>query len=254
MAKGGDGFWVGLEISLAGKAVQPPVPSGRMVSVPDDELDDEPDHLEAHAKSEEVPFPGALFIEYRDSKGQLSQRRIICREYDASTRLLRAVCQERKALRSFRVDRIELACCTVTGEVFEIEEVLTHLLSRGVGALDGRLRRVVLVLVYLMRCDRDVADEELEVLERAITSFALRFAGDDATVADGLRMANLAAPTDKDFLKALQWVSRHPERRKLAAFIRQWAHEMVVADGVLAFEEHVAGRAIDEALQALEAQ
>tara|TARA_R100001086_G_scaffold198310_1_gene114642 strand:- start:510 stop:1274 length:765 start_codon:yes stop_codon:yes gene_type:complete len=73
------------------------------------------------------PLDGQCFmIEYRDSAGRSSCRRIVALNYKRGPSgdwLLGAQCLERKAYRTFRVDRID-CCIDLDGEVFETRHFL----------------------------------------------------------------------------------------------------------------------------------
>lgn len=73
--------------------------------------------------------PYFLMIEYRDSRGQVTQRRITTRtvvEQDG-VRYLQAVCHERHALRSFRLDRI-ICFISQDGEVEDTQAWFDYIL------------------------------------------------------------------------------------------------------------------------------
>lgn len=234
------GFGEGLSGARAMRVV-PSVPPGRTSVVPDIDL---PDHQSTRRSAASGM---GLFIEYVDAKGCASARRIACRNVDPVQGLLTAWCFEREALRQFRIDRIESAACTETGEVFELAELMATMASRGLPANDPRLARILVVLTFLMRCD-GVHARELECIEQAVTSFALRFDGDDALVEQGLRLGNTLAPDGRDFLRTLGWLIRRPDAPELAVFLRRHAAAVIDADGSHSAGELRFGMELDDLL------
>lgn len=219
----------GIRAFVAGKRVVPPVPPGRTVLL----------------VAEEVPVASAkrdgtaslsLFIEYLDAKGARSERRIACQSYDRSVDMITAYCFEREALRQFRCDRIVSAACTETGELFDLADLTERLRARGLPVRDAGLNAALKLLTFLMRCD-GIHAQEAVVLEEAITSYALRFDGDDAMVDLALRQSRTMAPDEHDFLRALRFVALRRDGPALARFIRSQAQRMIDADGLHSAEE-----------------
>lgn len=225
------------------KCVIPPVPPGRTVSIAGE---DEP----AQESERDGTAALALFIEYRDARGVMSARRIACRSFDTSRESLTAYCFERQAMREFRVDRIVSAACTQTGEFFELSELLVRLRDGSTPVRDSGLNLVLRFLTFLMRCD-GVHWKEPEVLEQAITSYAMRFDGDDAMVDQAMRQAPTMAPDETDFIRALYSIGKHPDRVRLARFIQQHARNIIEADGVISEEEARLGMELDAVLRKL---
>lgn len=214
---------------LSGKRVVPQVPPGRVVVLDGDED-------EARSDERSGISPLALFIEYRDAKGTLSARRIACRSFDVSTGRLTAWCFERQALREFRFDRIVSAACTETGEFHDVADLAAMLSEGGLPVRDGGLNLVLRFLVFLMRCD-GTHRREMDALEQAVISYALRFDGDDALVDRAMRQARSMAPDEQDFLAGLHVLRRHPDRARLAPFIARQACAIIDADGRISDEE-----------------
>lgn len=251
-------IWDRLVEAVTGKSVVPPVPEGKAVILPvqDDELEivaAEPLPVLAEPENDNEPIPLAIFIEYIDAKGEGSARRILCRKIDLDAGTILAFCHERTAMRCFRIDRIQTAWSVETGEEYPLGNLPQRLINGGLPTEDKKLVRLLTILVYLMRCDHFVVREELEMLERAVTSYVLRYGGDDAAVESALDLAVGMAPSDRDFLLAVRWVSRLAGGGQFAAFVRQWSHQIVIADGVLTHQEAAAGHVIDAALRTIEA-
>lgn len=230
----------GIASLVAGKRVVPPVPPGRAVVI-----DGEDDPADSDQRDETASL--ALFIEYRDAKGAVSARRIVCRSYDQGRDIITAWCFEREAMRQFRIDRIATAACTETGEVYDLGALAAMLRAGGLPVRDSGLNLVLRFLTFLMRCD-GVHHSEREALERAITSYALRFDGDDEMVEQALRQARTMAPDERDFLNALYSIGKRPDRARLARFIRQHARAVIDADGVISAEEARFGAELDSVL------
>ncbi|MEO8530855.1 MAG: hypothetical protein ABI459_06515 [Deltaproteobacteria bacterium] len=129
--------------------------------------------------------PIFLLIDYVDSEGVSSSRRILIHGYEMRPDrcLLLAHCYERKTSRSFRADRI-LQAVTADGEVFTGEQLLRDLLdvdppARGVSApvpagptlrrqIDLEIRPAVTLLVAAGRIDDDYVPVEMEVIHHYI--------------------------------------------------------------------------------------
>lgn len=231
---------------VAGKRVVPPVPPARVVVLGSEEAAPISPRRDGTASL-------SLFIAYVDSKGETSERRISCRNYDRSADIINAWCFERDALRAFRVDRIESAACTETGEFFELEELVARLRAGGLPVKDQGLNADLKILVFLMRCDGIHAREQA-VIEAAITSYALRFDGDDAMVETALRQSRTMAPDERDFLKALRFISLRRDGPALARFVRSHAQRMIDADGQHSPEEARFAVELDEVLSAVAAR
>lgn len=225
---------------VRGKRVVPPVPPGRTIVIADT---DEP---ATGARRDRISSFG-LFIAYVDAKGDTSERRIVCRSYDRSSDMINAWCFERSALRSFRCDRLVSAACTETGEFFDLDELVAMLRSRGLPVKDAGLNAALKILTFLMRCD-GIHPNEAVALESAITSYAVRFDGDDAMVDLAMKQARTMAPDERDFLKALRFVTLRPDGPALARFIRTQARLMIDADGAHSPEEASFAIEVDAAL------
>jgi hypothetical protein len=231
---------------VAGKRVVPPVPPGRtVVLVAEDAAVLSPRRDGTASLS--------LFIEYVDAKGDRSERRIGCRSYDRSTDIINAWCFERSAVRAFRCDRIASAACTETGELFDLADLIQRLRARGLPVRDAGLNAVLKLLTFLMRCDGVHPDEQL-VIEEAITSYALRFDGDDAMVDLALRQARTMAPDEHDFLRALRSITLRRDGPALARFVRSHAQRVIDADGRHSAEEARFGMELDQLLSKVAAK
>lgn len=236
----------GLLEAISGKRVVPGLPPGRSVLL---EGEDEPGRSERRDGTAAL----GLFIEYVDAKGAPSHRRIACRHYDASIDTITAWCFEREAPRAFRVDRIAAAYCPETGEGFDLDQLVFTLRRRGLPLSTTGLNVSLRLLTFLMRCD-GVHVAEWPVLEAAVTSYAIRFDGDDEMVAQGMRMARSLAPDEDDFVRGLRWMRMRRDGPELARFVRRHSARIIDADGRHSGEELTLGIEIDQTLGAIAAR
>jgi len=237
-------MFAGLVDKLKGRRVVPPVPPGRVAMVPRD------DAVE-HGESSGPGMARALFIEYRDAKGQVSNRRIACKRFEPATDTVLAWCFERKAYRRFKLAGILTAACPETGEVYPLPMALAMLRGEAPARHDERLVCFVTLLVFIMDCDREAHALEMEAIDDAVAIYALRFDGDDAMIAEGRELAETLAPDSDDFVEALEWMARQPDRERLARLIDRQVENVIVADQRIASEEAYFGGILRAALQAM---
>ncbi len=237
---------VRLQSLIGNRRVVPPLPSGSTIEV----LADEPQN-EATDFGAVIQIPQALFIAYRDSAGRISQRRIACRKFEPATGTVLAYCYERRALRRFVAERVDLWACPSTGEVFSTAEVIAVLQSGGDPVGDPRLSRLLLVLVFVMLCDREAHQLEKDAIERAVTSFALRFDGDDHLVGQAVKVASRMVPDVNDVIGAIRWIAQSPDALKLANLLSRWIDDVVMADERITSEEAVFAGEFKDALAAV---
>lgn len=214
---------------IRGKRVVPSVPQGHAASV-----GSEPEQRVSPRRDGSSGL--ALFIRYEDGSGEISQRRIRCASFDPGHDALNAYCFEREAPRQFRLDRISEAICTETGEVIALARLLESLRARGMPMDDPRLARMLCILVFVMRCD-GVNQREIEALEQAVTSFALRFDGCDEMVEQGNLLSGTLAPDSRDFMRAVNWLHWRKDGAELARFLKMQLRQMIDADGQHSAEE-----------------
>lgn len=235
-----------LRTKLGHRRVVPPLPNGAAARLPAE--DDIESDLEGGAES----VPLALYIAYIDAKGQPSERRIVCKKFDITNRSILAFCLERRAYRRFKVDRITACICSRTGEILEIND----LFDRATAGIDGqyeRLAHFLSVLIFLMQCDREAHPLEMEVIGEAANSYALRFDGDDSTVAFGCQLAARLAPDTDDMIRSLEWINRRPDRVALARTLNPFVERVIVADGRITSEEALFGGYVRDALRQITA-
>lgn len=210
------------------------------LSVPEFDEDEEADKLE------EIEKVGGLsvIIEYTDSKGATSQRLITCRNLSvrAGKDYINAYCHNRKAPRSFRIDRIKNIFDSKTGEClspaqaffanFEPDKNARSGLTWGLSV--GRRADLIALLnalVFVARSDKEFHPSEREVLEQSLASFWLRLeiAG-DPDFDDILDYADRLAPDGETF-----WVAMHrfKEDPTLSEIFSRQANLLIQADGII---------------------
>lgn len=227
------------------RRIVPVVPGGRAIQLPADD-----DAELASEASGDRGMAYAYFITYRSAAGEISNRRIAPRRYEPATQTVLAWCFERQSPRRFRIDRIETVVDVGTGEVIETEGWI-GLLRGGVAQHDERLRRIVTILVYLMRCDREVHPMEVEVIDAAAASFALRFDGTDELVGAARTLARGLVPDGEDVARAIQWIHRHDDRARIARLMLPFIDQVIMADGRIASEEAYCGGLLKDGFAAM---
>lgn len=178
----------------------------------------------------------AGFIRYVDSGGEVSERRIVCRGIHGYGRAeqVAAICCEKRAHRSFRIDRIQELICLETGEVLDpamhFEQLRLH------GALkvtDKALTDFGRVLVFMAKCDGAVHPLEIEAVHDALGRYVLRIGGDDRTLEAAVKNVGKIAPDGDDLVEALQRLSRHQDARQVARLVLDGIGSISMADGHL---------------------
>jgi len=189
-------------------------------------------------------------IEYRDSKGQLSARRITVwglKSGIGSVPVLVATCHERRAQRTFRVDRI-LACVDYDGVVHDdVPAFLSETLGMTEAAATrtskpedaanwSRIRRLVqkeaILLTALSHSDGLMHQLEIEVTlrrcEQIIQKQGLYL--NEACLRSLERYLRRLRPTERDIAEALEVVTRS-DPRDIISFLTSSVH-LIDADGI----------------------
>ncbi|MEO5605584.1 MAG: hypothetical protein ABIR02_08230 [Novosphingobium sp.] len=207
--------------------------------MPDHDADEPVTAGPAHGAVHAPADPLGLFIAYVDAKGARSERRITARQLSGEPPrlLLLAFCHERKAMRSFRFDRIVEAVCAETGEVYLAAKLLEALAGEGLAPIPHRLRRAVNVLVFLMRCDGHAHPAEWAAIDDALARYMLRFGGGEADHARAMDYAREIAPDCNDFLIAMRSFTHDPEVAQLGRWLDQALAGIIDADGTQSAEE-----------------
>lgn len=230
-----DGWLQRLARQLSGKRVTPKLPDDRKVLLP------ESDALEPDAEVDadrQPAVPLGLFIAYQNAKGELSQRRITVRQLTGEPpQLMLAYCHERRAIRSFRFDRIIEAMDPDTGELFAPAALLQLVTEGGARPVDPATRRIVNILVFIMKCDGHAHAAEWSVIEEHLTSWTLRNGGDDEDLEAALNLARHVAPDADDFLAGMRSFASSREAGAFGRFLARAIGAVVDADGVMHPEE-----------------
>ncbi|WP_292959671.1 TerB family tellurite resistance protein [Novosphingobium sp. UBA1939] len=214
---------------MKGKAVPVPLPSWCNPKIAEiEEL--------IEVKQRDASSSWAGYIRYTDAQGEMSERRIVCRSIEGygKAETVNAWCCERKASRSFRIDRMAELVCLETGEVLDpiqhFEQLRLH------GALkvkDKSLNDFGRILVFMARCDGEVHPLEAESVDEALERYILRFGGDDRMLASAQANIGKIAPDGDDFVASLDRIQHHPEARSLSRLLLDCVSNVASADGEL---------------------
>lgn len=184
-----------------------------------------------------------MSIRYRDSKGQASERQIVCRRLESygETAQLVAWCALRNRQRNFRVDRILSAWDSANGQVFEPgSALLDHfILDR---ESSGRYRfglspqrfevfnAALNVMAFVARCDGNWHVLEAEAIEDFVVAcwMRLELPGDLDLNAVAAHVARLS-PDDEVLWKAVETCAANPV---LAKLIVRHLGNIIDADGI----------------------
>lgn len=182
----------------------------------------------------------AGYVRYIDSKGDLSERRVVCRAIEGYGRAETVLgwCCERKAPRRFRVDRMQELVCLETGEVLDPISHFEQL--RLFGALkvqDKALADFGRVLAFMARCDGEMHPLEAASIDGALERYVVRFGGDDRMLEDATRNIRKIAPDGDDFVGSLGRLQRHPDARQIGRLMLDCVGQVTDADGVLQRQE-----------------
>lgn len=184
-----------------------------------------------------------LLIQYKDSNSGISERQIICHrlEVKAGKSYVIARCMLRKQSRSFRLDRIQQAVDTITGEVFSpgeafferyapdsISESAFHfgLAPRQYADFNAALN----VLAFIARCDDCFDISENEAIENFATSWWMRSEISKPLDLDEVRRHVLRLAPDAETM----WVSlqRCMQSDTIAYMLQRHICAVIDADGM----------------------
>ncbi|MBX9661908.1 hypothetical protein [Novosphingobium sp.] len=239
------GFLDRLAAAVAGKAVPVPMPAWVQPSVPDVE------EIIA-AKERDASSSYAGFIRYTDADGVMTARRIVCRSITGYGRpeTVTAWCCERKAMRSFKIERISELVCLETGEVLDPAGHFDQLWMHGaLKVADKALNDFGRVLAFMARCDGSVHPLEADSIEHSLERYIVRFGGDDRMLGSALANIGKIAPDGDDLVISLGRLVRHAEARKLARLLLDCVGEVTAADGRYAPSEIEWAEVVTEGLK-----
>lgn len=220
---------------------EPSFPKGRTAKI----ADDDPEQQEANSQASDT-LSSALFIAYKNSKGEVSERRIAVKAIHRNTNdtiMISAYCYERRAFRTFRADRIIEAIDLATGEVIDTEDAILECFD--IAATDiaddpraatrealKKCRHVVNILTYLARCDGYFHQNEENVIIHYIVEQCFDYKFDDDYLISRIR--GLYPDTDT-FFDSLDYLEeKDPESLKKLA---RYAAQLVQADGEIVAAE-----------------
>lgn len=237
-----------LSDAVRGKAVPVPMPDWARITLTE-EVDE---IIEAKARDQSSSWAG--YIRYVDTKGDLSERRIVCRSIEGYGRAETVLgwCCERRAPRRFRVDRMQELVCLETGEVLDPFGHFEQL--RLFGALkvtDKSLADFGRVLAFMARCDGEVHPLESESIGGALERYVVRFGGDDRMLETAVTGLHQIAPDGDDFTASLGRLEQHPEARQLGRLLLDCVGKVIDADGRLHSREIEWVEVVEETLQAM---
>ncbi len=204
-------FLVRLAEAVRGKSVPVPMPEWAKITIPA-EVEE---IIEAKARDASSSWAG--YVRYVDAKGDLSERRIVCRAISGYGRAetVSGWCCERRAPRAFRIDRMQELVCLETGEVLEPYPHFEQM--RLMGALkvtDKALSDFGRVLAFMARCDGEVHPLEAESVETGLERYVIRFGGDDKTLETAARN-----------------IEQHPDARQIGRLMLDCVSNVTNADG-----------------------
>lgn len=222
-----------LAAAVSSKSVPVPMPewcAPKLVDV--EEL------VEVRARDASSSWAG--FIHYTDSGGVETARRVVCRSIAGfgAPETITAFCCERKAARTFRIDRIRELVDLETGEVLDPASHFNALWQHGALKItDKSLTDFARVLVFMARCDGSIHPMEVESIETALERYIIRFGGDDRMFEAAVRNAGKIAPDGDDFVNSLERLGRHSEAAKLSRLLLESVSNVTLADGHYAAQE-----------------
>lgn len=188
----------------------------------------------------EDEISSAVFISYKNSKNEISNRRITIKTVKRSSNgdiVIGAYCFERKALRTFRADRIIEAIDIETGEVLDNQEKIFEafgilekenisiLFTPTIEALK-KYRHQLNVLIYLARCDGHFHYAEEEIIVHYLMDVCFDCNFNDEYLLKRLRRYY---PDGETFYNSLDYLQNKaiPELDKVARYSAQ----LIQADG-----------------------
>lgn len=204
-----------------------------------------PDHDDEHDESDEEyldesDLQGQSFvIDYCDSSGEVSTRRVTVRKLERTTDgclCIKTFCWERKAARAFRADRIlTLRHVTDLTPILNPAAFFEQYMHDGIdgeaAALLKRVRPGLRVLLYLARCDGTVHPSENDVMRQYVSAHSTGSSVSWSAIELFLEKQHPDHALARSMLKASLAVRAEAERLLAAA------KRLVDADGVLTTEE-----------------
>lgn len=233
---------------VRGKAVPVPMPDWARITL----AEEVEEIIEAKARDQSSSWAG--YIRYVDTKGDVSERRIVCRAIEGYGRAetVQGWCCERRAPRRFRIDRMQELVCLETGEVLDPLGHFEQL--RMFGALkvtDKSMADFGRVLAFMARCDGEVHPMESQSIETALERYVVRFGGDDRMLETAVTNVRKITPDGDDFIASLGRLEQHPDARQLGRLLLDCVAKVTDADGRLHAREIEWIEVVQETLKAM---
>ena len=207
--------------------VTPKIPEGRETKIFDD--------FEEARTDDRGDFSGwATFMKYEDAKGRLTQRRITCRSIsgEGGPKHLHGFCHERRAIRSFRIDRIVELVDYRTGEAVEAQRHFEDMRMHGlIGMKDRVLADLAMVLVFMADCDGEYHPLEHSAIEDSLSRYLLRCGGNEAELPTVLKNLPALAPDADDTIEALHRLLSSNACPSISRLILDGSSDVMAADG-----------------------
>jgi hypothetical protein len=227
-----------------GRRVMPVSPDGFSAIIPSNDPEDMAGELASPPDLESIAGVGCI-LTYLDSRGDDSVRRVTCRRLsvNAGTLSLEALCHERSARRTFRLDRIVEVACGASGEVYVPPSLFfsRFVIVEGTGSVIGfglnvqaatDLRACLNVLTFIGRVDGRFIRTEKEVLEEFCQAYALRYASDNFNLEGAMRYAKDLSPDSETFYVALERLMRPRAPAGLRELLARFSVRIMDADGI----------------------
>jgi hypothetical protein len=189
-----------------------------------------------------------IIIGYRDAKGEASTRQVSCIRIENSKgkRYLRAFCHQRRALRTFLIERIDEVLDAETGEVINVgsiyfaayadDRISETSLGWGLSPMQrAELGAALTVLTFLSRCDGRMHAAELAEIESFAASWWIRTEiRADYPEVDIIAHIRRLAPDPEAFFVAAERVWSNTV---LASLVGGYTRRVIEADDQIAKEE-----------------
>jgi len=202
----------------------------------------------------------ACILIYQDSKGRNSERLITCQRYDLhnDSPYLWGFCHMRKAVRQFKIDRIQEIFDPESGAAFSSVNAFfeqfafdnTHKSKPGWGlnvTQKADFSALLNANVFMANCDEEFHPLERLSLENVITKYWLRYeVRHEPDFESIMRHVDKLAPDAETF-----WVALHriAEDARLIRILKETVSDTIASDGIIADEEFYWGSKIDEFFQ-----
>lgn len=214
--------------AASGVRVTPPVPQQRAVDLPDS------DAMDATDTTRDASSGWAAFLTYRDSAGQVSERRITCRSISGEGQpvYFSGYCHERKAPRTFRIDRVVELVDYDTGELVDPLRRFADLRMHGLLPMrDRSLADLAVAMVFMAKCDGEYHPMEESAIEDGLSRYLIRCGGSDNEMLKVMDSLPSVAPDSDDAADALDRLLAAQACPSIARLILDSSSNVMAADG-----------------------